>query len=183
MWHLKTNQGGRIGYYQLAFDNGRESAKVLNNQDLDRADSEQVAIEVFEADLEAGSVDVDDIEEARAIWIDAYTKGYEDERFERMIEVISRHGDFAYGNEEPEKVATKWHDAGFSSYEADQWLNARCFRAQEAALLRKAKITSNQAATMTEQGIGAYNDTIGYKVANYDMLVSEAVKLIRQLGL
>ena len=79
-WNLRSSQSDRIAYDEMAHESGRDSAKVLNDEDLKIVDAKQVAIEVFEADLSAGLVDVDDIEEARARWTDTFPKGYDDER-------------------------------------------------------------------------------------------------------
>ncbi len=85
-WNLSGSMSDRIEYDRMAREAGQDSARVLNDDDLKIVDAKQVAWEVFEADLSAGTVDVDDIDEARARWIDAFMKGYDDERKERMGE-------------------------------------------------------------------------------------------------
>lgn len=70
----------RIEYDRMARESGQASAQVLSDADLMQVDAKMVAWEVFQVDLEEGAVDVDDVEEARARWVAAFVKGYEDER-------------------------------------------------------------------------------------------------------
>lgn len=77
-WMLADSQSERTAYEEMAFSAGRESARVLSDEDLAIVDASQVAAEVFAADEEAGLLDVDDVEEARAIFIPAFAAGYED---------------------------------------------------------------------------------------------------------
>lgn len=83
MWKLKTSMSERINFDEMARESGRESARVLSNNDLDVADAEQIAREVFQIDLEESLIEVDDVEEARARFIDAFVQGYDDERAAR----------------------------------------------------------------------------------------------------
>lgn len=83
MWKLISAMEDRIAYDKMAREAGQDSAKVLDDEDLQKVDPHQVAIEVFEADLTAGLIDVDDIEEARARWKENFPTGYEDERNRR----------------------------------------------------------------------------------------------------
>lgn len=83
MYNLKSEMIDRIEYDRMARESGRASAQVLNDADLKVVDAAQVAWEVFEADLSVGAVDVDDVEEARARWIEAFARGYDDERAAR----------------------------------------------------------------------------------------------------
>jgi hypothetical protein len=78
-WKL-SEMSERIAYRDIAFSSGRESASVLSNDDLQTVDAAQVAEEVFAADEDAGLLDVDDTEEARAIFVTAFSMGYEDIR-------------------------------------------------------------------------------------------------------
>lgn len=82
-WNLSSSMSDRIAYTQMARSAGQESAQVLNDDDLALVDADQVAAEVFAADEEAGLLDVDDIEEAKAIFIPAFASGYQDEKTAR----------------------------------------------------------------------------------------------------
>ena len=85
-WNLRSSQTDRIAYDEMAHESGKASAIVLNDNDLENSDARQVALEVFEADLDAGSVDVDDVDEARARWISAFASGYQEEKHQRKCE-------------------------------------------------------------------------------------------------
>ena len=85
-WNLRGSQSDRIAYDEMAHESGRASAIVLNDADLEKSDARQVAWEVFEADLSADQVDVDDIDEARARWISAFQAGFREERHQRKRE-------------------------------------------------------------------------------------------------
>ena len=85
-WNLRSSQTDRIAYDEMAHESGKASAIVLNDNDLENSDARQVAWEVFEADLDAGSVDVDDVDEARARWISAFASGYQEEKHQRKCE-------------------------------------------------------------------------------------------------
>ena len=85
-WNLRTSQGDRIAYDEMAHRAGIYSAHVLNHEDLERADARQIACEVFEADLSANQIDVDDIDEARARWISAFSAGYKEEQADRRMQ-------------------------------------------------------------------------------------------------
>ena len=82
-WKLSSSQIDRIEYDRVAREAGKASAQVLSDEDLEKVDAQQVAREVFEADLQAGLIDVDDIEEARARFVPAFVEGYLDEKKER----------------------------------------------------------------------------------------------------
>ena len=85
-WNLRTSQSDRIGYDEMAHSAGIYSASVLNDEDLENSDARQVAREVFEADLSADQVDVDDIDEARDRWISAFQAGYKEEQADRRMQ-------------------------------------------------------------------------------------------------
>lgn len=85
-WNLRSSPSDRIAYDEMAHESGKASAIVLNDDDLEKSDARQVAWEVFEADLAAGSVDVDDVEEARARWIGAFAAGYKEEQADRRMQ-------------------------------------------------------------------------------------------------
>lgn len=76
----------RDAYDQMAHSAGIDSAKVLNDEDLERSDARQAAWEVFETDLSADQVDVDDVDEARARWISAFAYGYKEEQADRRMQ-------------------------------------------------------------------------------------------------
>ncbi len=85
-WNLRTSQNDRIAYDEMANTAGIDSARVLNDEDLEKTDARQVAWEVFEADLSADQIDVDDIDEARARWISAFSAGYKEEQADRRMQ-------------------------------------------------------------------------------------------------
>jgi len=87
MWNLKSSMTDRMEYDRMARKSGKDSARVLKDSDLKIVDAKQVAFEVFEVDINAGSVCVDDVEEARARWISEFPKGYQDEKERRAKEV------------------------------------------------------------------------------------------------
>lgn len=86
MWKLISSMSDRIDFDRMARESGRDSARVLCDNDLDVVDAERVAREVFRVDLEEGLIEVDDVEEARARFIPAFVQGYEDEKAARREE-------------------------------------------------------------------------------------------------
>jgi hypothetical protein len=97
-----------------------------------------------------------------------------------VLEVVTAEGEFAHGGD-PELTANTWLNAGFGPEEVEAWLDARCFDAEAAQSLYSAGITPEEACM--ECPDDDFHETIGYKVANGDMSVVEAVALIRQKGL
>ncbi|MCK9571359.1 hypothetical protein M0R72_20590 [Candidatus Pacearchaeota archaeon] len=97
-------------------------------------------------------------------------------KMNKMVQIIMRHGDFAYGNDAPEEVAIEWNDWDISPDEVDAWLSSRCFDPEAAHQLEDYDITPAQAGKITERGLGNYKDTIGYKVSNNDLTIEEAIE-------
>ena len=95
-----------------------------------------------------------------------------------MVDVIEMVGDFAHGGETANNHAWYWLHAGFSPHEAEPWLTeARCFDADAAAMMRRAGITPEQAATRPQDDYGD-TETLGYMVANADISVETAQRII-----
>lgn len=78
--------------------------------------------------------------------------------------------------------ADEWAKEGFSADEVEAWLGARCFHARAAAELRDVGITPEQAATHTDASVGDYTDTVGFKVANRHMAITDARDLLKITG-
>jgi hypothetical protein len=78
--------------------------------------------------------------------------------------------------------ADEWANEGFSADEVAAWLGARCFHARAAAELRDVGITPEQASTQTDASVGDYADTVGFKVANRHMAVTDARDLLKITG-
>jgi hypothetical protein len=100
---------------------------------------------------------------------------------EEMIQVLHNYGAFAYGQEEDiENIAEEWEDYDFSPAEADDWLGAGCFRAADAREMVNYGIAPEDAERHHDQenypGV-----SIGYAVANGDLTISEAKKIIEKL--
>lgn len=93
-----------------------------------------------------------------------------------ITEALINAGEFAHGGD-PESVAAEWQTAGFTADETGLWLDARCFTAEGALQLSDANVTAQQAAERTDAGLGGYEDTIGYKVANGDMTAHAAAAI------
>lgn len=102
------------------------------------------------------------------------------ETLRRIGEALERHGEAALGEASPIDVAQEWIDAGFDDpEEVDDWLRARCFRADGARTLEAAGLTPEQAAIRTQAGAGeSYEDTIGYKLIRGDLSFDEARRII-----
>ena len=93
--------------------------------------------------------------------------------------VLEHHGEAALGDAPAIDVAQSWIDAGFDDpEEVDDWLRARCFRADGAHALEMAGITPEQAASRTQAGTADYEDTIGYKLTHGDLSFDEARRII-----
>jgi hypothetical protein len=100
-----------------------------------------------------------------------------------MIQVLRNHGSFAYGQEsDVEKVAEEWADNDFSPAQADAWLEAGCFRADDARMLADHDITPEQARQDVDDGAGSYRESIGYKFANSDLDIEDVLRLIEEVA-
>jgi hypothetical protein len=97
----------------------------------------------------------------------------------RIGEALERQGEAALGDAPSIEVAQEWVDAGFDDpEEVEDWLRARCFRADGARALESAGLTPEQAAIRTEAGTASYVDTIGYKLIRGDLGFDEARRII-----
>lgn len=188
-WNLRSSQSERGNYDEIAVMSGRNTALVLCDEDLIKQDPEHLAFDIFEADLKAGLVDVDDVNEARARFVPAFKRGYEEERtrrkeliaarkdLEAITGIIEENDQFAYGIEDPKDVAKEWAGYHFNSEETRKWLKARCYKPEVAWLFQYAGITPEQAGHRTDEGSGGYVDTIAYKVCIGDLEGQDAVRL------
>lgn len=96
-----------------------------------------------------------------------------------MIQVLRNHGVFAYGQESDIKsIAEEWEDYDFSPAQADEWLGAGCFNAVDAYAMAFNGITPEQAGYRGEE----MQYSIGYAVANSDMTIEEAKKIIEEVA-
>jgi len=98
----------------------------------------------------------------------------------RITETLARHGDDALrGAESIDAAARNWLDEGFAdAEEIDDWLGARCFNPNHAQSLDAAGFTPDQAALRTRKGRGDYEETIAYKLAEGDLTLEEARRII-----
>jgi hypothetical protein len=99
----------------------------------------------------------------------------------RLIgEALRRHaGDAPPGGASHEAAARAWLDAGFADpEEVDDWLAARCFDPRHARALDDAGLTPEQAALRTREGRADYEDTVAYKLAQGDLTLAEARRII-----
>ena len=97
----------------------------------------------------------------------------------RVAAVLAQYGEAALQGAPAESVAYDWLAAGFDdAEEIADWLRARCFRARHARELEHAGFTPEQAAQRTTAGRGDYEDTIAYKLAQGDLTLAEARRLI-----
>ena len=98
---------------------------------------------------------------------------------ERVCAVLAQYGAAALAGAPVESAAYEWLAAGFDdAEEIEDWLRARCFRARLARQLEQAGFTPEQAALRTSAGLGEYEDTIAYKLAQGDLTVAEARRII-----
>lgn len=78
-----------------------------------------------------------------------------------------------------EEAAQRWLDAGFDdAEEVAEWLAARCFDPRVAETLERAGFTPAQSSIRTKAGANSDEDTIGYKIANGDLSLDEARRII-----
>ena len=97
----------------------------------------------------------------------------------RVCAVLAQYGEAALQGAPTESVAYEWLAAGFDDVEEiEDWLRARCFRARHARQLERAGFTPEQAALRTSAGQGEYEDTIAYKLAQGDLTIAEARRII-----
>lgn len=90
-------------------------------------------------------------------------------------------------------VAADWASAGFTAAQVDEWLGARVFTPEAARALLEREIFLAQPApgpwpgqpaqasrlSGPDQGLGQYEDTVGYKLANNDLTSAEADEIVR----
>jgi len=97
---------------------------------------------------------------------------------EQIAAIIQANDDGAFltGGAPIEEIVNEWDGEGLTVEEVEGYIAARVFRGEQAAQLKEAGITPEQAATRTgsDVGIGCYGDTLGHKVANGDLSVEEA---------
>jgi hypothetical protein len=90
-----------------------------------------------------------------------------------------RAGDALPGGASYEAAARAWLDAGFADpEEVDDWLAARCFDPRLARALDDAGLTPEQAALRTREGRARYEETVAYKLAQGDLTLAEARRII-----
>jgi hypothetical protein len=107
------------------------------------------------------------------------TNNEEDAWLRAVCAVLARYGESVAGGAGAESVAYEWLAAGFAdAEEVEDWLRARCFRAQHAQALEQAGFTPAQAALRTTAGAGNYEDTIAYKFAQGDLTLAEARRIV-----
>lgn len=97
----------------------------------------------------------------------------------RICAALAQYGAVVLQGAPVESVAYDWLAAGFDDEEeVVAWLDARCFRARDARRLDEAGITPEQAARRTTAGRGDYEETIAYKLAQGDLTIEEARRII-----
>lgn len=105
----------------------------------------------------------------------------EEKNLQEIVDVIKYEKAFLCGNDEdPKDIAREWAWRDFTADEVQEWVDSRCFEAEGADDLRSAGITPLQASKRTAEGVGGYNDTLGYKVANRDITAEEALSIIKE---
>lgn len=103
----------------------------------------------------------------------------EKETVRRLREVLERCGEAALGGAPAETVAYRWRAHGFvDPEEVSDWLAARCFRPDLAHELERAGLTPEQAALRTSAGRGDYEETVAFKIAQGDLSLEEARRII-----
>src|SRR5918997_6348511 len=100
----------------------------------------------------------------------------------RIGETLRPYGDEALdavGGTTLDAAARAWLDAGFAdAEEVDDWLGARCLDPRRAQALDAAGVTPEQAALLTREGRGGYEETVAYKFAQGDLTLEEARRII-----
>lgn len=85
-----------------------------------------------------------------------------------VVGALVSHGDFATGANVVGS-AKEWLRKGFSAAEVGEWLDARCFDPEAARAFCEWGLRPEHAAVRTGEGIGGYEDTLGYKLSNNDI--------------
>ncbi|MBA2338900.1 MAG: hypothetical protein H0V88_00770 [Pyrinomonadaceae bacterium] len=107
----------------------------------------------------------------------------ENETLQAIIETLMRAGDDALLQQRSAKDAAQaWIAAGFDdAEEVEEWLAARCFDPRFAETLETAGFTPAQAGIHTKAGANSDEDTIAYKIANGDLSLDEARRIITRV--
>ena len=93
-----------------------------------------------------------------------------------LIDVLRHYGDWAHGFD-AEGAARNWLYAGFSPAEAEAWLEAGVFSAGAAWELRGAGLEPGDVAEPYNER-GLRGNSLGYWVANRDISVADAVRVV-----
>jgi hypothetical protein len=102
----------------------------------------------------------------------------DDDLLETVADHLTTYG-AVNANQDATSAAKEWIAAGFDDHEeVEEWLKARCFSARAAAQMEDFGITPQQAALRTKAGNSDYEDTIAFKVANEDLSLEEARRII-----
>lgn len=90
-------------------------------------------------------------------------------------QVLRQQGAWAHGDDIPGTIAG-WQSAGFDPEGCQAWLDAGTFDADTARVLADDGITPDQAGQEVgpDVGVGRYAHTIGYKVSNGDLTLTQA---------
>jgi hypothetical protein len=101
--------------------------------------------------------------------------GWGDIALEAMLrDLSSGDRDFLCGEESPQDIAREWHSQGFTPASMREWaFRARCFRAEAARALTVSGLNPEDCRAR-----GPYGETIGYRVANGDMSLQDALQAL-----
>lgn len=101
-------------------------------------------------------------------------------RIQNIAEIISSAGEFAHGDQDPEKIAEEWDQEGFTPQQVREWLDSRTFIPRVAVRLSDEGVTPDEAGTVVNIFFGNYRDTLGYAVSNHDLSIGRALAIVKK---
>ena len=102
--------------------------------------------------------------------------GYEE--YAEIARVVRGYGEFAYGSPaDLDRAVQEWIGHDFTDAGVKAWLNAGAFTAHAANALHEAGVTPEEAGERREE-LDDRGNTIGYAVANGDLSVANALKIL-----
>jgi len=138
-------------------------------------------------DLASEAFQCDDDARAALVAAELRRRGEDDdaEDIERKLalreiaEALNPYGDWATGCDTHE-TAREWNECEFGADQVREWLEAGCYRATDAAALRDAGVTPEQAAMEVEVPFWDFRGALAGAVCDGSMSVEGALERLRQ---
>lgn len=132
---------------------------------FEAGDDAQINLVIRELRQRGEECDAEDIERKLAV--------------REIAEVLHPYRDWATGSDAHE-TAREWLECEFGADQVRGWLDAGCYRASDAAGLRDAGVTPEQAAMQVEAPLWGFRGTLARAVCDGSMSVEGALERLRE---